>query len=131
MICSFADFIGGGIGVISAELAASNIACATLVEASPAYLEVALREPESRYASCPTQFLLGDFAVISNTLANADVMTLDRVVCSIPMLRRCSSERQHEHATARVHVSKGLEGLPGVVVIPSLMPFLSPVLLQA
>jgi hypothetical protein len=32
-------------------------------------------------ASRPTQFLLGDFAVIARTLSNADVLTLDRVVC--------------------------------------------------
>lgn len=35
--------IGGRIGVISSELAVDGIACATLVEASPAYLEVARR----------------------------------------------------------------------------------------
>jgi 2-polyprenyl-3-methyl-5-hydroxy-6-metoxy-1,4-benzoquinol methylase len=35
--------VGGGIGVISAELAGTGIADATVVEASPAYLEVARR----------------------------------------------------------------------------------------
>jgi 2-polyprenyl-3-methyl-5-hydroxy-6-metoxy-1,4-benzoquinol methylase len=76
--------IGGGIGVISAELAADGIASATLVEASPTYLEVARQELQSRYGSRPTEFLLGDFARIADTLPDADVITLDRVVCCYP-----------------------------------------------
>ena len=76
--------VGGGIGVISMELAAAGIRSATVVEASPAYLEVARREVGSRYGSRPTQFVLGDFAAIAPTLADADVVTLDRVVCCYP-----------------------------------------------
>lgn len=76
--------VGGGIGVISAELADSRVASATIVEASPAYLEVARREVGSRYGSRPAQFILGDFAVIADTLCDADVVTLDRVVCCYP-----------------------------------------------
>jgi 2-polyprenyl-3-methyl-5-hydroxy-6-metoxy-1,4-benzoquinol methylase len=76
--------VGGGIGVVSAELAANGLATATLVEASPSYLEVAQGELESRYAPRPTQFLLGDFALIAGTLPDADVVALDRVVCCYP-----------------------------------------------
>ncbi|HSZ02420.1 MAG TPA: class I SAM-dependent methyltransferase [Terriglobales bacterium] len=76
--------VGGGIGVISMELAAAGVRSVTLVEASPAYLEVARREVGSRYGSRPTQFVLGDFAAIASTLADADVVTLDRVVCCYP-----------------------------------------------
>src|SRR5260370_3179576 len=76
--------IGGGIGVIGAEVAGTGLASATLVEASPAYLKVARAELGSLYGSRPTQFLLGDFAVIADTLTNADVVTLDRVVCCSP-----------------------------------------------
>jgi 2-polyprenyl-3-methyl-5-hydroxy-6-metoxy-1,4-benzoquinol methylase len=76
--------VGGGIGVISAELADNGVASATMVEASPAYLEVARREAGSRYGSRPTEFILGDFAAIAGTLADADVVTLDRVVCCYP-----------------------------------------------
>jgi hypothetical protein len=54
------------------------------VEASPAYLEVARREVGLKYGSRPTQFVLGDFAAIGGTLPNADVVTLDRVVCCYP-----------------------------------------------
>jgi 2-polyprenyl-3-methyl-5-hydroxy-6-metoxy-1,4-benzoquinol methylase len=73
--------VGGGIGVIDVELADTRIASVILVEASPAYLEVAQREVKARYESRPTQFLLGDFATIADTLPDADVVTLDRVVC--------------------------------------------------
>ena len=76
--------VGGGIGVISAELADTGLASVTMVEASPAYLDVARREVGSRYGSRPTQFILGDFAAIADTLPKADVVTLDRVVCCYP-----------------------------------------------
>jgi 2-polyprenyl-3-methyl-5-hydroxy-6-metoxy-1,4-benzoquinol methylase len=76
--------VGGGIGVISRELADSRVASATIVEASPAYLEIACREVELKYESRPTQFVLGDFALIAGTLPDADVVTLDRVVCCYP-----------------------------------------------
>src|SRR5262249_33500334 len=32
----------------------------------------------------PTKFILGDFAVVAATLPDADVVTLDRVVCCYP-----------------------------------------------
>lgn len=76
--------VGGGIGVISMELASSGVATATVVDASPAYLGVARNEVGSRYGSRSTQFLLGDFARIAATLKDADVVTLDRVVCCYP-----------------------------------------------
>jgi 2-polyprenyl-3-methyl-5-hydroxy-6-metoxy-1,4-benzoquinol methylase len=76
--------IGSGIGVIGAELAGIGLASATLVEASPAYLDVARAEIELCYESRPTRFLLGDFATIADTLTDADVVTLDRVVCCYP-----------------------------------------------
>ncbi len=76
--------VGGGIGIISRELAGTGVASATIVEASPAYLEVTRREAGSQYGSRPTQFILRDFALIAGTLPEADVVTLDRVVCCYP-----------------------------------------------
>jgi len=76
--------VGGGIGVIGMELADSGTGSATIVEASPSYFEVARREVESRYGSRPTQFVVGDFAAMAPTLSDADVVTLDRVVCCYP-----------------------------------------------
>ncbi len=76
--------VGGGIGVISCELSETSISSAAIVEASPAYLEVARREVALKFGSRPIQFVLGDFAVIAGTLPDADVVTLDRVVCCYP-----------------------------------------------
>jgi len=76
--------VGSGIGVIGAELAGNGLAGATLVEASPSYLEVARGEIEKRYSPRPAQFILGDFALIASTVPDADVVTLDRVVCCYP-----------------------------------------------
>jgi hypothetical protein len=57
--------------VIATELAAVGLASATLADASPAYLEVARRNLGSRYASCPTQFVFGNFALTGATLPEA------------------------------------------------------------
>ena len=76
--------VGSGIGIISAELAESGLASATLVDASPAHLDVARAENESRYASRPIRFLLGDFTTIADTVTDADVVTLNPVVCCYP-----------------------------------------------
>jgi len=54
-----------------------------LVEASPAYLEVARREVLARLAE-RAQFVQGDFVSLAETLPDADVVTLDRVVCCYP-----------------------------------------------
>ena len=47
-------------------------------------MEVARREVGLKFGSRPIQFVLGDFAVIAGTLPDADVVTLDRVVCCYP-----------------------------------------------
>ena len=54
------------------------------MEASPAYLQVARREIGTRYEPRPTKFILDDFARIAPVLPDADVVTLDRVVCCYP-----------------------------------------------
>jgi SAM-dependent methyltransferase len=76
--------VGGGIGVIDMELADHGPGSATIVEASPTYFEVARSEVESRYGPRPTRFVVGDFAAIAPTLPDADIVTLDRVVCCYP-----------------------------------------------
>ena len=91
--------VGCGIGIISAELAGDGLAGATLVDASPSYLEVAQGEVPSRYAPRPTQFFVGDFSRIAGTLSDADVVTLDRVVCCYPddeaLLGAAASRTRH------------------------------------
>jgi 2-polyprenyl-3-methyl-5-hydroxy-6-metoxy-1,4-benzoquinol methylase len=76
--------VGGGIGVIGMELANSGVSAATVVEASPAYFEIARGAVEECYGSRPTHFVVGDFAAVAHTLSDVDVVTLDRVVCCYP-----------------------------------------------
>lgn len=76
--------VGAGIGVIDMELADSGVSVATMVEASPAYFDVARATVETYYGSRPTEFVVGDFVALAPTLADADVVTLDRVVCCYP-----------------------------------------------
>ena len=66
------------------ELAACGLASATLADASPAYLDAARRNLDSRYGSRPAQFIVGDFAQTGAELPDADIVTLDRVVCCYP-----------------------------------------------
>lgn len=76
--------VGSGIGVIAAELAGDGLASATLVDASAAYLDLARQNVEPRYGGRPTQFIAGDFASTTASLPEADIVTLDRVVCCYP-----------------------------------------------
>jgi magnesium-protoporphyrin O-methyltransferase len=76
--------VGGGIGVIPVELAGAGLAAVTLADASAGYLEAARRHLASRGSSLPAQFILGDFAATAGALPDADIVTLDRVVCCYP-----------------------------------------------
>jgi magnesium-protoporphyrin O-methyltransferase len=76
--------VGGGVGVIALELADAGLASVTLADASPAYLDVARGQVTELYGSRPAHFVLGDFVETAPTLPDADVVTLDRVVCCYP-----------------------------------------------
>ena len=76
--------VGSGIGVIAMELTGLGLASVTFADASAGYLEAARRHLASRDASLPAQFFLGDFAATADSLPDADIVTLDRVVCCYP-----------------------------------------------
>src|SRR5262249_23726816 len=76
--------IGAGIAAVTMELGSSEAASATIVEASPAFLEIAQREIKERYGSRPVHFFRGDFTEIAEKVPAADVTILDRVVCCCP-----------------------------------------------
>jgi 2-polyprenyl-3-methyl-5-hydroxy-6-metoxy-1,4-benzoquinol methylase len=76
--------VGAGIGVIPVELATAGLAGVTLADASPAYLEAARRHLASHDSSRHAQFILGDFAATAASLPDADIVSLDRVVCCYP-----------------------------------------------
>jgi magnesium-protoporphyrin O-methyltransferase len=76
--------IGGGIGVITQELLRAGAGHAVLVEASPAYLEVARNAVRSSNALDRVEFVEGDFVRRVSEIEPADIVTLDRVVCCYP-----------------------------------------------
>ena len=80
--------IGGGIGAIHHELLEDVAREATHVDASSAYLKEAKREAARRGHSERVNFIHADFTDVANQLPEADIVTLDRVVCCYPDFRR-------------------------------------------
>ena len=73
--------IGGGVGVIGAELLAAGAAKLTDVDYSRAYLAAARSEVERRGYGDRATFVHGDFVRVADEVEAADVVTLDRVLC--------------------------------------------------
>jgi hypothetical protein len=73
--------IGGGVGIVQHELLHQGAANAVQVDAAAAFVRVAEAEARRRGNAGRTSFVLGDFVTIAGTLAEADVVTLDRVIC--------------------------------------------------
>lgn len=80
--------IGGGIGVIHHELLGDVAEEATHVDASSAYLDEAKKETFRRGHDEQVKFIHADFTDVAPELPQADIVTLDRVVCCYPDFRR-------------------------------------------
>lgn len=80
--------IGSGVGVIPHELLASGLTSAVAVDASAAYLEVSQHEASRRGHNKRLTYHHGDFVELASTLASADIVTLDRVLCCYPDVER-------------------------------------------
>lgn len=76
--------VGGGVGVIDLELLANGIRSATLIDASSAYLDAAGREAEARQVADRLHRVVGDFAVLEESITPADIVTMHRIVCCYP-----------------------------------------------
>jgi magnesium-protoporphyrin O-methyltransferase len=76
--------IGAGVGVVHLELLASGAASAVDVDGSPAYVAVARREADRTGVGERVTYLTGDFVELAPSLAPADLVALDRVVCCYP-----------------------------------------------
>lgn len=76
--------IGGGIGAIQHDLLARGAARATAVDASPAYLAAAAAEAARRGSADRVEYLQGDAVELAPGLPDADLVTLDRVLCCYP-----------------------------------------------
>ncbi len=73
--------IGGGIGAIQLELLGAGLTSATDVDASTAYLAVARQESARRGYGDRVTYQHGNFVDLAPTIAPADIVTLDRVIC--------------------------------------------------
>lgn len=73
--------IGGGVGVIGAELLKAGAAALTDVDYSRAYLAAARSEMDGRGYGDRATFVHGDFVRVADEIEPADVVTLDRVLC--------------------------------------------------
>jgi 2-polyprenyl-3-methyl-5-hydroxy-6-metoxy-1,4-benzoquinol methylase len=73
--------IGAGVGVLDFELLSKGVTTATLVDASPAYLDAAAREAERRQLTGRVQRVVGDVTGLADSIAAADVVIMHRVIC--------------------------------------------------
>lgn len=80
--------IGGGVGAIHHELVGEVADEATHVDASSAYLKEAKQEAARRGHSEQVRFIHADFTDVASEVPEADIVTLDRVVCCYPDFRR-------------------------------------------
>ncbi|MFI5272593.1 MAG: methyltransferase domain-containing protein [Ktedonobacterales bacterium] len=90
--------IGGGIGAIQLDLLAAGVTSATDVDASTAYLVAAREEAARRGVGDRVSFRHGNFVDLAPTIAPADIVTLDRVICCYHDLRGlvgASAEKAH------------------------------------
>ena len=94
--------VGGGIGAIYHELLSDSVSHATHVDASSAYLAAAQTETERRGNAGRVEFVHADFTDVAETLAPADVVTLDRVVCCYPDFQRLLKAAAHQSRRALV-----------------------------
>jgi hypothetical protein len=76
--------IGGGIGVLQHELLGSRVERAVHVDASTSYLRASQEEATRRGHHSRVAYHHGDFIAIARDLPDADVVTLDRVICCYP-----------------------------------------------
>jgi len=79
--------IGGGIGVIHHELLEDVAREAMHVDASSAYLKFAKEEANRRGHGERVSYIHADFTDVAQDLPNADIVTLDRVICCYPDFR--------------------------------------------
>jgi tRNA1(Val) A37 N6-methylase TrmN6 len=76
--------VGGGIGALHHELLASGVARAWAVEPSAAFLHAAQAEARRRGHAGRVEFIHADIRAAAATVPDADIVTLDRVVCCDP-----------------------------------------------
>lgn len=88
--------VGGGVGTIQFELLKHGVTRAVHVDASPSYLDVARDEAARLGHANRIDHVSGDFTDVADGLEDADLVTLDRVICcydDMPALVGASASR--------------------------------------
>jgi hypothetical protein len=76
--------IGGGVGAIQHELLKEGASSVTAVDAAPAYLEAAKQEAKRQGHADHITYRQGDFVELASQLPQADIVTLEKVICCYP-----------------------------------------------
>ena len=111
--------IGGGVGVIGHELLRAGASAVTYVEASSAYLAAARAESEDQGQLGRSSFEFGDFVDLGESIAPADIVTLDRVLNVYPEWERLAAAAA-DHARLVLGVVVPRKSTPVRVVIAAM-----------
>ena len=84
--------IGGGVGAVQHALLQAGASRAQSVDASTAYLEIARQEADRLGLADRIEAVHGDFVRVAASVATADIVTLDRVICCYHDMRRLVAE---------------------------------------
>lgn len=76
--------IGGGIGAIQLELLKAGVMRTLDIDAASDYLTLARAEAQRQGFAKQVAYRKGDFVEIADDIGNADIVTLDRVICCYP-----------------------------------------------
>jgi magnesium-protoporphyrin O-methyltransferase len=76
------------VGAIQHELLAAGVDRATNVDVSRAYISAAREEAHRRGQADRISYLHGDFVDLAEDIAPADIVTLDRVICCYPDMKK-------------------------------------------
>jgi magnesium-protoporphyrin O-methyltransferase len=76
--------IGAGVGAVHLALLEAGASAAVDVDGSPAYIAVAREEAARQNVDERVTYATGDFVELAPTIAPADIVALDRVVCCYP-----------------------------------------------
>lgn len=76
--------IGGGVGILHHELLGGQVTTATHIDASTYHNEAAIEEDKQRNIADLVNYLRGDAVEMKDQLPQADLVTLDKVICCYP-----------------------------------------------
>lgn len=79
--------IGGGVGAIQHELLKEGIEHVYSVDASSAYIEASKQEATRKGYLDRIDYIYGNFVDLAPKIPNADIVTLERVICCYPDMR--------------------------------------------